>query len=380
MTEHLSTVIKPASPRPDTQALIEGNAKNGSFTTMLILRDHYTDEMEAQIIKLNTLSTYHWQNPLDVASSWAKRNLGRRLQDETLEQTAALLTSQIVDRTVATPAQPEQSVRPTAVCPSPNTSVAQIHAPPAQIGPPSQTPAPHTSPTKTVNTTTTVTDPKRDCPPIVEVETEYLIPPSIVLTSPAPKPQRTRRLPSLTPRGKRVPSLTPQPPAHSPPPPFNLCVVTEEDSILDLSLEELEDALVPATLPQQPSCPVLSRSPVATRSLSAAVQSQLQMNTVRQSQPTLPEPMTPTRRPKRHLNTVKKLQDWSLSVGKKWLIMGDSNLALLPPFTINELQIDSYPGATFRHAEAIIKKATSSTVVEKVDEKKKIQSLNGIIA
>ncbi|KAI4788332.1 hypothetical protein KUCAC02_035919 [Chaenocephalus aceratus] len=178
MTEHLSTVIKPASPRPNTQALIEGNAKNWSFTTMLILRDHYTDEMEAQITKLNTLSTHHWQNPLDVASSWARRNLGCRLQDETLVQTAALLTSEIVDRTVATPAQPEQSVGHTAVCPTENTIVAQIHAPPAHIGSPSQTPAPHTSPTITLNTTTTMTDPKVDCPPLVEVETEYLTPPS----------------------------------------------------------------------------------------------------------------------------------------------------------------------------------------------------------
>ncbi|KAI4793268.1 hypothetical protein KUCAC02_032830 [Chaenocephalus aceratus] len=178
MTEHLSTVIKPASPRPNTQALIEGNAKNWSFTTMLILRDHYTDEMEAQITKLNTLSTHHWQNPLDVASSWARRNLGRRLQDETLVQTAALLTSEIVDRTVATPAQPEQSVGHTAVCPTENTIVAQIHAPPAHIGSPSQTPAPHTSPTVTLSTAATVTDPGVDCPPLVEVETEYLTPPS----------------------------------------------------------------------------------------------------------------------------------------------------------------------------------------------------------
>ncbi|KAJ4918176.1 hypothetical protein JOQ06_006448 [Pogonophryne albipinna] len=364
MTEHLSTVIKPASPRPDTQALIEGNAKNWSFTTMLILRDHYTDEMEAQITKLNTLSTHHWQNPLDVASSWAKRNLGRRLQDETLVQTAALLTSEIVDRTVATPVQPEQSVRHTAVCPSANTIVAQIHAPQVHIGSPSQTPAPHTSPTKTMNTTTTMTDPKVDCPPIVEVETECLIPPSTVLTSPAPKSQRTRRLPRLTPSDKLI--KTPQPPAHVPPPPFNPCVVTEEDSIFNLSLEELDNTLIPAKPQQQPNCPVLSRSPVATRSIGAVVQSQLQINTVQQLRPTLPEPMIPTRRTNKHLNTVKKLQDWSLSVGKKWLIMGDSNLARLPPFTINDLQIDSYPGATFRHAEAIIKKATSSTVVEKL--------------
>ncbi|KAI4787551.1 hypothetical protein KUCAC02_036395 [Chaenocephalus aceratus] len=190
MTEHLSTVIKPASPRPNTQALIEGNAKNWSFTTMLILRDHYTDEMEAQITKLNTLSTHHWQNPLDVASSWARRNLGRRLQDETLVQTAALLTSEIVDRTVATPAQPEQSVGHTAVCPTENTIVAQIHAPPAHIGSPSQTPAPHTSPTVTLSTAATVTDPGVYCPPLVEVETEYLTPPSTLPDASAPsKPQ-----------------------------------------------------------------------------------------------------------------------------------------------------------------------------------------------
>ncbi|KAF3840435.1 hypothetical protein F7725_006297, partial [Dissostichus mawsoni] len=35
MTEHLSTVIKPASPRPNTQALIEGNAKNWIMSTGL---------------------------------------------------------------------------------------------------------------------------------------------------------------------------------------------------------------------------------------------------------------------------------------------------------------------------------------------------------
>ena len=422
MTEHLSTVIKPASPRPDTQALIEGNAKNWSFTTMLILRDHYTDEMEAQVIKLNTLSTYHWQNPLDLASSWAKRNLGRRLQDETLEQTAALLTSQIVDRTGATPAQPEQSVRPTAVGPT-NTIVAQIHAPPAHIDPKGDCPplvqveteclippstvlssslvqtaalltsqivhrtgatpaqpeqsvmptavgpsvstsvaqinappahigssSPHTSPTNTVHT---MTDPKGNCPPSVDVETEYSMP----LTSNLPQSQRTRQLPSLTPRGGRGLPRTPRPPAHLRPRAFNPCVVTEEDPIFNLSLEELEDALL---------SPVLARSPVATRSLGTTVQSQLQINPVGQPRPTLPDPMIPTRRPTKHLNTVKKIQDWGLSVGKKWLIMGDSNLARLPPFTIHDLQIDSYPGATFRHAEAIIKKATSSTVVEKV--------------
>lgn len=46
--------------------------------------------------------------------------------------------------------------------------------------------------------------------------------------------------------------------------------------------------------------------------------------------------------------------------------MGDSNTAGFPPLTVHVLQIDSYPGGTFRHAEAMITKATSSTTMEKV--------------
>lgn len=75
---------------------------------------------------------------------------------------------------------------------------------------------------------------------------------------------------------------------------------------------------------------------------------------------------THLRRPTRHLNTTRKMQDWSLSVGKKYLILGDSNVSKFPPYQYTDLQIDSYPGATFRHAEAILKKTTSSTNVERV--------------
>ncbi|KAI4795974.1 hypothetical protein KUCAC02_029522, partial [Chaenocephalus aceratus] len=100
-------------------------------------------------------------NPLDVASSWARRTWDAAYRMKTLVQTAALLTSEIVDRTVATPAQPEQS-----------------------------TPAPPTSPTVTLSTACHCDGPGVDCPPLVEVETEYLTPPARVLTSPAPKSQR----------------------------------------------------------------------------------------------------------------------------------------------------------------------------------------------
>lgn len=44
--------------------------------------------------------------------------------------------------------------------------------------------------------------------------------------------------------------------------------------------------------------------------------------------------------------------------------MGDSNLNRIPPFQEPDLQIESYPGATFRHAEAILAKTTHTDIVE----------------
>lgn len=68
----------------------------------------------------------------------------------------------------------------------------------------------------------------------------------------------------------------------------------------------------------------------------------------------------------RHINTERKMIDWTLTVGRKWLIVGDSNLSRIPGHQIPDLQIDSYPGANFRHAEALMAKSTSQVVVEKV--------------
>ena len=67
-----------------------------------------------------------------------------------------------------------------------------------------------------------------------------------------------------------------------------------------------------------------------------------------------------------HRSTPWKMVAWSLRVDKKWLIMGDSNLSRLPQHTIADLQIESYPGANFRHAGDVISKAAVNTTVETV--------------
>lgn len=60
------------------------------------------------------------------------------------------------------------------------------------------------------------------------------------------------------------------------------------------------------------------------------------------------------------------MEDWGLRTTKKWVIMGDSNIARLPTHTIPDLQIESFLGANFRHAASILAKTTSQVVVEKV--------------
>lgn len=71
LIKSLATVTKPASLSFNTQALIEGKVKNWEFTTMLILRDHYT-EVIAELVRLtHSLSTHDWQEPFQVAPSLA---------------------------------------------------------------------------------------------------------------------------------------------------------------------------------------------------------------------------------------------------------------------------------------------------------------------
>lgn len=38
------------------------------------------------------------------------------------------------------------------------------------------------------------------------------------------------------------------------------------------------------------------------------------------------------------------------------LIIGDSNLSKIPPYTNPEIQIDSYPGANFLHMASVLDK------------------------
>ena len=76
-------------------------------------------------------------------------------------------------------------------------------------------------------------------------------------------------------------------------------------------------------------------------------------------------PVTPTNRPTKHGNTdPKNRREWVLCAKKEHVIIGDSNVSRLPPFQRRDLQVDSYPGATFHHAEAILRRSARNTSVK----------------
>lgn len=62
----------------------------------------------------------------------------------------------------------------------------------------------------------------------------------------------------------------------------------------------------------------------------------------------LQQSLTPLRRPTRHISTDRKIKIWNLII-KKHLILGHSNVSRFSPFTVPDLQINSFLGATFRH-------------------------------
>ena len=133
---------------------------------------------------------------------------------------------------------------------------------------------------------------------------------------------------------------------------------SSSDADAELSEEEEGDSSqLPAA--QQPH-PLNQSSSAADAELSDEDEDLLQLQSSASSS------YTTIRRPTRHVNTSNKLQDWALTVREQRLIIGDSNLARFPPFQVQDLQIDSYPGATFLHAEAILRKATCSVPVNTV--------------
>ncbi|KAF5883739.1 proteoglycan 4-like protein [Clarias magur] len=127
----------------------------------------------------------------------------------------------------------------------------------------------------------------------------------------------------------------------------------------------------PPSSPVEPTVQVDIPSPAHSISSILNIDSECTLSpepqTNQSNEPNNPHNKEPkTFKPVKHLPTNRKMVVWGLEIQKKWCILGDSNLARITEHHFENIQIHSYPGATFNHAETLINKAHVQTKVETV--------------
>ena len=364
MVDTLASMIKPASPTQETVDMIVGNAKNWGHNTLIILEDHYKEVLDTLLMDISNQLTPEWKVAFDVATKWARKNLPR-IKQEVIDHAAALITAcadseqesggqnhlhaQTSDINIQSVPQQQQQT---------SQGTRGIPAAPSQ-----QTQTTHVSGVQNTHQQTTQTVPCMS----EETAAGPLQAPHVTVP---PKEQRT-----IHRRSRYNPCVIPDS--------VSLQVIEEEEqgnveaevnvqeSLIDLGISHEAVDTTPTL------SPVAQQANISKQQITATVHQSPQPDDMGQGGDEISEqedsevgntttPRVPKIRVTKHIHTDRKMVEWGLSVRKKWLIMGDSNLARMPGYSIPDLQIDSYPGANFRHAHAILSKASSHTLVEKV--------------
>lgn len=92
MVETLASFINPTAPTPRTLDLILGNAKNWGHNTLLILQEHYKEQLDKALADLPGILQPDWNAAFQVASRWACRDLPH-IQQDVLDHAEALVTT-----------------------------------------------------------------------------------------------------------------------------------------------------------------------------------------------------------------------------------------------------------------------------------------------
>lgn len=372
MVEVLAGMIKPAAPTERTLTLIQANAKNWGYTTCQILMEHYEAGLADLLEELSTLLVSDWKPAFEVAVRWARRNLSRITQT-VLEHAEALITAIAEDRQqgqVQVPQQTEAPAQPevpqargisaaTMIAGRVSTATSTERGDLGRQQGPRQRP-------KVMVSAGTMTD-------LRVQDADW---PELGSNAEPPKERRRRR--------------------QRPNQEAFLEVVCE-------NAEDQEESEAPVYRSEHPELEALfdemQREEEAAEAAAAALHSSAQNEDLEQADPrispvsrvshvevhreeesvhsddlfedsfdhfTSPEPLR--FRVRHHPNTQRKLTDWSLEVEQKWLIMGDSNVCRFPDFLNSNLQVDGFPGAHFRHAQALMEKTRPppDLVVEKI--------------
>lgn len=401
VVEALSNMVKPALPSQKTKDCIVGNARNWGYTTLLILQQHYEDQIVELLSEIEGFHRDEWEEPFKVAVKWSRKKLPR-LKETTINQ---------VKETVAGTVKERQSNRAEMVS-FPNLNLRR--------------PDPATTTHDlTVRFRDQGTDPPAPSPPqrqlVVRGVEEVRTPPGVIIPLGTP-PHRSPEIQGLPPRPARVrrtrrvslpeaqdlddlldipksgDMITPTP-IGAATAVQDLVVVSErEGTIMEgavvihhrtpaqaadlidftVDLEEWEKLSIydeEEEIQENPD-QVEDESELTAEK---GCQGQDEVRSVGvegidgngEGSSGGDSELNPTPQPcdgevTQHTQVFRKLMKWDLDLRKKKVIIGDSNLGIIQGFQDTDLQIDSYPGATFRHAEALLKKATVGVEVEQL--------------
>ena len=364
MVDILSTMIKPAFPTNQTADFIMGNAKNWGQMTYQILSDHYERGLEEQLEELRGSLPPDWKAAFEVAARWARNNL-KRTSRAVIERAEAMVAALEASEQAAAPrdlgiarggapSQASQTARGVAV---------QTDAPP-QI--PTQSGAGRRPATRVDMATETD----------LELEWYHSTPKDregLGDSGERPRSQRRPRGVVLTDQELLLEQQQVEEDQGV------LRVPTPSDSLLQViaELDELEEEERREAEARARRSRATSQTQ-ATQTTSTGVTAQVHGaqdddeenvifdGTLERSLQDLFEDSL--ERVTRHPNTLNKNLHWRFQARKKYLILGDSNLSHIPDFPDRNVQVESFPGANFRHAEHVIVKAGTAQglTVEKV--------------
>lgn len=353
MVEILSEMIKPAAPTSDTVEMIIGNAKNWGHNTYLILMEHYETSIEELLEELSALLTPDWKDAFEVAVRWARRNLRRITRDE-IDHAEALIMARS-DGTDPRPAQITQQASIKVQTQGKKQSIAVA----------------------------TMTDQAAQEPEWYDG----------VPRAESPREQREERRNARRSRGVaftednllRVEEAEVMEEQGGP---THTSTRLESESFLqEVQTEEerQETRARPAKMvhtsiqttaqvhrgadAEEPRAQGVHTAQTPTRTKAQTHQdADSEEELFQESFDRFTSPMPQRFKVYRHPNTQRKLTDWELVVLKKVVFLGDSNLCNMPDYYNRDLQIDSFPGAHFRHAQALMEKTepTEDLVVETI--------------
>lgn len=90
-TSSLTACVNPAFATPEISEELKFNALEWQDKTMTTLRRHYQNCITQEIHILASLPDPSWEGPFEVALTWARRNLGRKLKPKTIREAKHLI-------------------------------------------------------------------------------------------------------------------------------------------------------------------------------------------------------------------------------------------------------------------------------------------------